>query len=99
MTEEKKEISKWFLFFLSLLMVFTIVMSIAGYFGKITGTAVEREVFEQSYQKQAGDKQRLNTYKAQLAEINSRLLSAKSVEKQELEAQASMLRVQISSFK
>ena len=99
MEAEKKELGKWWVWIL-LLVVFTIiVLSVIGYFGKVTSTVIERKVFEESYQKQAGDSQRLRTYKAQLAEINSKLHLADINTKQSLEAQASMLRVQINSVK
>ena len=99
MDSEKKELGRWWFFILGLVIVSIIVFSVLGYFGKFTSTAVERKVFEQSYQKQAGDAQKLRIYQAQLAEINSKLLSADSETAKELEAQASMLRVQINSIK
>ena len=94
---EKREFGSWWLWILALVVVTFIVLGFLGYAGKFTGTAVERAVFEQSYQKQAGDRQRIATWKAQIAEVETRLSSMDADDQRRpgLEAQLSALRIQL----
>ena len=93
--EEKKAITSWWIYFVILLVATSVVLTTLKYFGLVGSTIVERKVFENSYQKQAGDKARLATYKAQLAAINSKLVT--SPNDADLLAQKAMLQVQINS--
>jgi len=93
MEKEKRIIRSWWIFFTGLIIVTIIVFNILNYIGMIGKTAVEREVFEQSYQKQAGDASRQRHYRAQLAHINSLLVS--SPNDAQLKAQKAMLQIQI----
>jgi len=96
----KKEITGWWFFYLVLAIITIGALSILGYMGKFTGVVVERKVFEQSYQKQAGDSKRIAAYRAQLATINSLLPGEKDPAiRRDLAAQKSMLEVQIRSTK
>ena len=93
--EEKKMITSWWIYFAILIVFTSLVFGLLNYVGIIGKTIVERKVFEQSYQKQAGDKSRMATYKAQLAQVNSKLVM--SPNDQDLLAQKAMLQVQINS--
>jgi Tfp pilus assembly protein PilO len=99
--EEKSWVGKWWMFITSLVVLTLVILNALGYLGKITSTAVEREVFEQSYQKQAGDKAKLNTYKAQLISIKSQINNQGLDEgtKAELLRQKNMIEQQINSTK
>ena len=79
------------------LIIFFIVFGIMGGFNKYFGTILERKVFEESYQKQAGDNSRLNMYKAQLAGIESQLMF--DGEDEDLLKQRAMLKMQIQSIR
>tara|TARA_Y100000034_G_C6891049_1_gene409901 strand:+ start:971 stop:1312 length:342 start_codon:yes stop_codon:yes gene_type:complete len=96
--------SSWtFWRFLPIVVIFFIIVGGIGFglksLGLIGSTIVEREVFEQSYQKRAGDAAQLSTYKAALAEVEAQLqipgLDAQT--KARLEAQATSIRVRINS--
>lgn len=82
------------------LVVVTVVLIIGFVFrgaGLIGSTAVEREVFEQSYQRSAALKAQIATDEAVLAEI-SRQLSTQDLDQEtrnNLEAQAAAVRVRI----
>ncbi len=91
--KEKKEFSLWWLIVLGLIVITGGVFTVM----KIGGTAAERLIFENSYQKVAGDKKQLNTWRAQLAAINLKLMSAPDNEN--LRAQKAMLEVQIGGLK
>ena len=93
--EEKKAITSWWIYATILLVVTNVVLITLKYSGLVGSTMVERKVFQNSYQKQAGDKARLATYKAQLAAINSKLTI--SPNDANLLAQKAMLQVQINS--
>ena len=96
MEEEKRELGKWWIWILTLLALSVIVFSILGMLGKLGGTFMERKVFEQSYQRSEGLKSRIATYQAQLASINSQLLTATADTKNQLLSQKAMLEIQIA---
>ena len=96
MEEEKRELGKWWIWILTLLALSVIVFSILGMLGKLGGTFMERKVFEQSYQRSEGLKSRIATYQAQLASINSQLLTATVDTKNQLLSQKAMLEIQIA---
>ena len=89
----KKELTGWWLFWLLIVIATIIALSALNYAGIFTKTVVERKVFEQSYQKQAGDQARLSAYRAQLAAINSKLVTQPN--NQDLLSQKAMLEIQI----
>ena len=83
----------------------TILMSIIGFglnsLGLIGKTAVEREVFKNSYQYSSAQQAKANTYQAQLTEIDRKLANP-SLDKNtryNLEAQKSSIVVQLNSIK
>lgn len=95
---EKREIGKWWAFSLLLLIITIGVLSFTGYLGKITGTFVERKVFEESYQKKAGDDARTKAYKSQLAQLQVKLNSSTISDevRTDLESQKAMLQIQLA---
>lgn len=97
--EEKIGLAGWWLWILGLSILTVIILTALSYVGLFGKTTMERVVFENSYQKQAGDQQRLATYRAQLAGIESRLMSntLSDDERSQLEAQRAMLQVQINA--
>lgn len=97
----KKTITKWWIFGLALVILAVVVFTVLGYAGIIFETKVERKVFEESYQYQAGKKQKIATLEAQLAEIESQLSDPKlpsDVERQ-LKTQRAAIRVQLRAAK
>ena len=101
MENEKKEFGKWWLYVLALIVISVGILTFTGAFGKVFTTAVERKVFEESYQKQAGDSARLNAYRAQLAQIDVQLSNPEldNNTRMDLKSQQAMLRVQINASK
>ncbi len=97
MDAEKKEFGLWWLWVLLLVAISIGVMAMMGYFGKYTGTIIERKVFEESYQRSEGLKSQLMTWEAQLASINSQLVS--NPNDVNLKSQKAMLEVQINQTK
>jgi len=91
--EEKKDFGTWWFFILVLIVLSGIVFTAM----KVGGTAAERVIFENSYQKSASDKKQMNTWQAQLAAINSRLVSDPT--NANLNAQKAMLEIQIKGMK
>ena len=78
MDVEKKFVGKWIIWLWIIWL--TVVIISAGILifgarsvGLVGQTAVERVIFEQSYQKQAGDEARENTLRAELASVNAML--------------------------
>lgn len=99
MEQEKKYFGGWFVWAFFLMVVSGIVLTGLNYAGIIGRTIIEREVFEQSYQKKAADHDRMSTYQATLAEIQGRLLNPNldTGTRANLEAQASSIRIMIRS--
>ncbi len=91
--EDKKEFGKWWIWILALVIITGSALTLM----KFGGVAIERFIFETSYQKDAGDKKQLNTWQAQLAAINSRLVSDPT--NTNLNAQKAMLEIQIQGMK
>ncbi len=77
MDKEKKEFGAWWMWILGLVVIAIIILSATGYLGKLTGTILERKVFENSYQRSEGKKSQIATYNAQIASLNSQLLNPK----------------------
>lgn len=98
--EEKREFGAWWIWVLLLVVISIGVLTLTGAAGKIFGTAVEREVFEQSYQYTAGQKAKIAEFSAQLAEIDRQLAgSLDENTRQNLEAQAAAIRIQLAVAK
>ncbi len=96
MTEEKRELGKWWIWILGLLILSILVLNALGMLSKFGSVFVEKKVFEQSYQRSEGLKSRIATYEAQLASINSQLLTATADTKNQLLSQKAMLEIQIA---
>jgi hypothetical protein len=100
MDQDKKEVGGWWMWILALVAVTVMVMGglrMAGIWGQ---TAIEREVFESSYQKDASDNRQTAIWKAQIAEIDSTLLdmAADDPLRSGLVSQRSALRVQLRAL-
>lgn len=97
--QDKREVGGWWMWIVGLMVVSLIIFGALGYMGKLTGTAVERAVFENSYQYSAARKGEIAVFTAQLAEVNSRLMTGNftDAERNDLEAQASVLRIQLAA--
>lgn len=97
---EKTEFGGWWLW-VTLLSAISIVvlfgLNAAGLFGR---TILERKIFEQSYQRQTGQAERLATFQAQLSEINARLAGQLPAQtRADLEAQKSAINIQIQTVR
>ena len=95
--QEKKEFGLWWLWVLLLIVITVISLSALGYLGKFVSVFVERKVFETSYQRSEGLRSQLLAWEAQLASINSQLMSEPN--NRNLKAQKSMLEIQIAQTK
>lgn len=100
MSEEiisKKSVLKWWVFGLGLVVLAGVVFTALGYVGIIFETKVEREVYEESYQYKAGQKQKVAILRSQLAEIRMQLGSPglDPAIRQQLMAKQAAIRVQL----
>jgi len=75
MDKEKKDIGKWWIWVLFLIIITVISLFVLGYFGVIGRTIVERKVFENSFQYSEARKIEIATFEAQLVEIERKLSS------------------------
>ena len=100
MEKEKKYLAGWWLWILLLVIMSGAITTAISYLGLFTGTVVERAVFENSYQYHEGMAAQARTYRAQIAEIEGKLLnqSLDSGTRANLEAQLSALRIQLNSI-
>ncbi|NQV12554.1 hypothetical protein HQ524_04280 [Candidatus Uhrbacteria bacterium] len=97
----KRELGGWWMYILGLMVVSILVFTGLNYAGIIGQTAVERVVFEQSYQYTAAQKAKIATLEAQLAENTSQLSNPDLEDsvRANLESQAAGLRVQLATAK
>lgn len=93
----KKSVMGWWIFGIALVVIATIVFGALNYADIIFRTKMEREVFESSYQKKAGDAQQKRILQAQLAEIEQQLLDPKldPQTRRQLKQQAAAIRVRL----
>lgn len=85
---------KWLAIFIVLLFVF---FGALRAFGLIGGTIVEREVFRNSFQYQAGMEQRGAILQANIIEVQS-MIHQHPERRQELEGQLRVLRAQLNAI-
>ena len=97
MDNEKKIVFKWWIFILLLVVLTIPVFTALKYFGVIGSTIVERVVFEQSFQYKEGMAQRGAILEANIAEIDMLIATGKG-NPEELQAQKSVLRVQLNAI-
>lgn len=97
MDGEKKAFGKWWVWVLALVVLSVVVLGATGAGLRIFGVAVEREIFEQSYQRSAAEEARLNTLNAELVGARTRLQQGGLTATQEadLRAQIAGLEAQI----
>lgn len=95
---EKLEATGWWIWAVAMLVILVVVVGGLNAAGIIGKTWVERKVFEQSYQRSEGLKERIATFEAQLAEINARLAANPNQSTtQSLMAQKAAITVQLNS--
>lgn len=99
--EDQALLAKWWFYGLVLLIATIGVLTVVGWGLHIGGVAVEREVFEQSYQRSEAHKAEIATYEAQLAELDIQLadpdLDAHT--RKNLQAQKSAITVRLNAAK
>lgn len=97
MDGEKRAFGGWWVWVLALVVLSVIVLGATGAGLRIFGVAVEREVFEQSYQRSAAEEARLKTLNAELVGARARLQQGNLTTTQEadLRAQIAGLEAQI----
>lgn len=97
--EARGEATRWAFWGIGLLVFVTVVFGVLNVAGVIGGTIVEREVFEQSYQRQTGLEAKLATMEAQAAELRVSLSDSDltSSKRASLEAQLAAITVQIAA--
>ena len=98
--QDKKEVGGWWMWILALVVVTIMVLGglrLAGIWGQ---TALEREIFESSYQKDASDNRQTAIWKAQIAEIDTTLdsMAADDPLRAGLVSQRSAFRVQLRAL-
>ena len=98
MDREKKEFGGWFVWILTLSVLAIVILTGLNYTGILGKTIIEREVFEQSYQYRAAQKLKIETFQAQMSELEHQL-SNTNLDRQtrsNLEAQAASIRIQLN---
>lgn len=100
MEAEKRYFGGWWIWILVLIVLTLIVLFGLRSAGLIGWTIVERKVFEESYQKKAGDSAKLATFKAQRLsiEIQLRRTDLTAAERTDLEAQLAAINIQIGAL-
>jgi len=98
---EKKEFSAWWMWILGLIILTIITLTATGYLGKITGTVIERKVFENSYQRSEAIKSEIATYSVQVASLEEQLLNPNldAGTKANINAQLSAIKMQLNIAK
>jgi hypothetical protein len=99
MDQDKKEVGKWWMWGVLLVVLTSIIFTVLGYFGVFGKTFVERKVFEQSYQRSEALKTQVVTYEAQLAELETQLNNPNLDEgdRANIEAQMAAIRIQLKT--
>ena len=97
---EKRAFGKWWIWVLALIIISVVALGALRAGGLVFWTAVEREVFEQSYQKTAADTARFNTLNAELVQAEALLRSGTLTETQEADARAQIagIRAQLTAM-
>lgn len=98
--EEKREFGKWWVWIVALIVISMIVFGALRAAGLVGGVFIERVIFEQSYQRQAGDDAKLATFEAQRASIRRQLnrTDLSQGQRADYEAQLSAIEIQISTI-
>ena len=98
MDSDKKIVGSWWIWITILLVFSMVTFGVLKGFGIIGSTVVENIVFKQSFQYKEGMEQRANILEANIAEINM-LIATGSGDIKKLNAQKSILRVQLNSIR
>ena len=101
MREERREGTKWWLWVMGLIVLTTIVFAGLKYAGVFTDTVVEREVFEQSYQRTEAINTQIATLEAQKTELVAQLQNPNLDEatKANINSQLAAIRIQLDTAK
>ncbi len=99
METEKKYVGGWWIWILFLAVITGTIFTGLSYFGIIGKTAVERVVFENSFQYKEARKSEVAVFQAQLTEIEGKLMNPELTvgTRANLEASASSIRVQLAA--
>jgi biopolymer transport protein ExbB/TolQ len=99
MEKEKKYLGGWWFWIILLMIISGLILTGLNYAGIIGRTVVEREVFEQSYQRSESLKSEIAAYESQLVEINSQLSRSDldAGTRANLESQTSSIRVMLNT--
>jgi len=73
MEQEKKYVAGWVLWLFLIFTIIGVITTFLSYGGLFTKTIIENEVFEHSYQKQAGDKEAKRNFNAQAVILKQEL--------------------------
>lgn len=96
---EKTEFGGWWLWITALMILSGALLFAANSFGLIGRTIVEREVFKNSYQKQAGDLAKQKLFKAKRIMLQQQLLRDDLSLTQRADYQAQLNAIKIQGMK
>lgn len=98
--KDKRYLGGWWVWVTGLILLSVTVFWVANAVGLIGQTAVQREVFERSYQRQAGDAAKLSTFEAERAAIQSQLRRSdiSPAQRADYEAQLAAINIQIQAI-
>lgn len=98
---EKKQFGAWWMWVVGLMAITIVIGTVLQHAGVFGRTVVEREVFENSYQYTAAQKEKISIIEAQLEEIRVKLSDQSLDEstRKNLESQQSVLRVRLRAAK
>jgi hypothetical protein len=97
--KEKVGVAKWIFWLFGIFALLSCIAFSINSCGLIAKTAVEREVFEHSYQKSAADSDAIKAYEAQITILRSKLNSPNTDQatKEEIEAQINAIKIMMAT--
>lgn len=98
MDGEKKAFGKWWIWVLLLVIVSILALGATGFLTRFGSTVAERVIFENSFQRNAAEAERIQQLEAELVGINARLRGGDLSETQrnDLEAQRAAVEFQLN---
>jgi uncharacterized membrane protein (UPF0182 family) len=97
MNDDIKEELGFFARYGTYFIIFMVVMTVVGLGMRWLSVSAEREIFEASYQKQAGDKLKEKTMNAQIVELRSLINSGTLTDKETAQYKAKIRALKILS--